>query len=225
MTDNLERVFIEVAFEDGAADPDKVVEDLSSRLSGLPYRIAVSKNRPPRIFSDQELEERFFNIWSAAQKFRIRYLQRFGIDITVDPRLLYIAVISAFDDIARYKSYHLEKPYKDRSDAVKRSAFLTKWMVKVAPFQTIFDADIPFDKILDPRTLDAKPALANVFFAIMVSMTHISVDCRRRLFLEVETEFDLAYDLLFRRVNEDALLGTYKKIMDLGKGRLIVRSA
>lgn len=76
---------------------------------------------------------------------------------------------------------------------------------------------------VDPAALDAKPALASIMFAIWVSMVHISVDCNKDIWLSERAEFHLAYDLLYRRVNEDALVATYQKIMDLATGETIIR--
>lgn len=226
MTDNLDRVFVEVAYEEGTADSDQLVQNLEILLKDFGHKVAISKDRPPRIFNDQELEDRFLNLWQTAEHFKDAFTKRFNVEIEIDPRLLYISVISAFDDIERYKAYHLEKPYKDRSDAVKRSAYLTKWLSKLAPFQTRYDLDkVSEDKEIDTKLVDAKPALANILFSIMVSMTHISIECQKRTYLTTETEFQLSYDLLYRRVNEDALLSTYQKVMDMARGGNIIRQA
>jgi len=136
--------------------------------------------------------------------------------LATDPRLIYLTVISAFDDIERYKAYHLEKPYRDRSDAVKRSAFLTKWIVKIGPYQTVFSEGD------DPR--DIKPALANILFALSVSTVNICIDCKKDFKLSQITAHELCYDLLYRRVNEDALLSVFQKIVNLINGHSIIET-
>lgn len=224
MTDKLERIFVEVRYAEGSAKPSDVASDITSRLDGMEQEFSITENKPPRIFTAEEIENRFFDLFRAAELFKQKFLDAYGIEIEMDPRLLYVATISAYDDIERYKAYHLEKPYRDRSDAVKRSAFLTKWISKLSPFQTRFDFDDIGTKIEnDTLDLDVRPALANVLFSIMVSMGHISIDCKKRTWLSADAEFHLSYDLLYRRVNEDALLATYQKIVDLVQGSEVIR--
>ena len=224
MTDSLERVFVEVCYEGETNSTAEVVGEVAKRLEGLQYRFSVTENKPARIFSDQDIEDRFTDLFFAAQLFKERFAKEYGVEIEIDLRLLYVATISAYDDIERYKSYHLEKPYRDRSDAVKRSAYLTKWISKIAPFQTKFDlSEMMTEMSAGSLKPDAKPALANILFSIMVSMGHISIDCKKRTWLSPEAEFHLSYDLLYRRVNEDALLATYQKIVDLVFGNEIIK--
>ncbi len=148
-------------------------------MSGFPYDYQITVDKPPSIFSAEELEERFVTLFQVAQSYQMKYMQRFGVKLQLDPRLLYISVVSTFDDIARYKAYHLERPYTDRSDAVKRSAYLTKWLAKIGVFQTAFDWDEEdFSKVLRPN-LNARTALANISFAIFVSMIHILLNVER----------------------------------------------
>lgn len=224
MTDNLDRVFLEIVYDEESTQLKDVVGDLNARLDGFEHKYTLSPNRPPRIFTDEEIEGRFLNLYFAAQKWRKRFVDTYGVEIDLDPRLLYIAVVSAFDDIERYKAYHLEKPYRDRSDAVKRSAFLTKWISKIAPFQTrVAQGEAALLDFSQPGNLDPKPALANILFSIAVSMTHISRDCQKRTWLTIDAEFQLSYDLLYRRVNEDALLATYQKITDIVCGAPVIQ--
>lgn len=223
MTDQLERIFVEVSYEDGSAEADSVIKELQERLDGLPQKFNITKNRPPRIFTDKEIEDRFFHLFQAALLFQERFQNKYGIELELDPRILYVATISAYDDIERYKAYHLEKPYRDRSDAVKRSAFLTKWLSKIGPFQTSVDLEFELQQLAKGEfSVVSKPALANILFAIMVSMGHISIDCKRRTWLTPYAEYHLSYDLLYRRINEDALLAKYQKIVDLVVGNEIL---
>lgn len=214
MTDQLDRIFVEVCFDSKNHNADGLVDQLSKVIVGIGDAVTITKNRPPRIFSDSELENRFLNLYKTAEMYRKGLEGRLGIRLQIDPRLLYLATISAFDDIERYKAYHLEKPYTDRSDAVKRSAFLTKWISRIGPFQTIYQEGD------DPR--DIRSALANILFSITVSTIHISIDCNRTFKLSALSAHELSYDLLYRRVNEDALLATYQKIVHILKDRAIV---
>lgn len=215
MTDHLDRIFVEVCYDAKTTDHDSLVEKIRKAVDGLGDRATVSKDRPPRIFSDQELEDRYLNLYKTAEKYRIGLETRLAVKLITDPRLMYLATISAFDDIERYKAYHLEKPYRDRSDAVKRSAFLTKWIVKIGPYQTVFaEGD-------DPR--DIKPALANTLFALAVSTVNISIDCKKDFKLSESAAHEMCYDLLYRTVDEDALLSLYQKIVHLINGQSIIQ--
>lgn len=227
MTDSLDRVFVSVAFKDDGGETDRVIDALNQRLEGFPYDFEITPNKPPRIFTNDELESRFVDLFLAAQAYQAKYTAKFGVNLQIDPRLLYISIISAFDDIERYKAYHLEKPYSERSDAVKRSAYITKWLTKIGVFQTRFDLeDMQFDEILKPENLDAKVALANISFAIKVSLVYLTHECRlNKLALSADAEFQLSYDLLYRRVNEDALLAKYQKFMDFALGNDVVITA
>lgn len=226
MTDHKERVFATIIFEGDDKKIASVMEEVRARLAGIEQQFEITAHAPPRIFTPQEIEDRFVNLYLAAQKYQAKFSKKFDVALQIDPRLLYITTISAFDDIERYKAYHLERPYRDRSDAVKRSAFLTKWLCKIGAFQTRFDLEeLTFEQILDPKNLNAKAALANITFAIKVSLAHITIDCKKtRVALSTEAEFHLSYDLLYRRVNEDALLATYQKVMDLARDNPIVIS-
>jgi len=224
MTDHLDRVFVAVAFKGGDEVVEKVTQELNDRLDGFGHSYEIMAHKPPAIFTPEELENRFVDLYMAAQEYLEKYTKKFGVKLQLDPRLLYIATISAFDDIARYKAYHLERPYFERSDAVKRSAYLTKWLTKIGAFQTRFDLeDIGLEEVLKPENLRATTALANISFAIKVSLIHLTLECRRnKVALSPDAEFQLSYDLLFRRVNEDALLSKFQKVMDFALGNDVV---
>jgi hypothetical protein len=219
MTDNLERVFVEIKFDEKAAKGEQVATLVGERLKDFPYQFSVTLNKPPSVFTDKEIEDRFTDLFIVAQKFKNRFVSDFGGKITVDPRLLYLATISAYIDIERYKTYHLEKPYKHRSDAIKRAAYLTKWIARFSPIQAQLESD---DLHPDHFKPNARPALASIIFSIQVSMDHISIDCMKRTFLEADPTMELAYDLLYRKVNEDTLLATYQKIVHLAKGMQLI---
>jgi hypothetical protein len=225
MTDDLERVFVEVKFKEGDVSIEEVAEQLRAALGGIPHEITITPNKPSSIFSAEEIENRFVNLFTTAQTFKAKFLSEFGGGIEIDPRLLYLATVSAYIDIERYKAYHLEKPYKNRSDAVKRAAYLTKWISRFSPIQSKFDlASLTPEEMLEQERLNTKPALASIIFAIQISMTHISNDCKKRTWLSPEATFDLAYDLLYRKVNEDSLLATYQKVVNLATGVSMIKN-
>src|SRR5664279_6318659 len=52
--------------------------------------------------------------------------------LTFDPLVMANVAVSAMDDIWRWKVYHLKDSNK-LSDAIKRAAFFTKWILKLKP--------------------------------------------------------------------------------------------
>ena len=89
------------------------------------------------LFTEQDLEKRFSDIYAIAIEFCEVFGKEFGDEFgalpKVDPGRLYLTVMSAFDDIARYKTYHLKNPQIQKSSAIKRAAFLTKWILHFSP--------------------------------------------------------------------------------------------
>jgi hypothetical protein len=83
------------------------------------------EDAPPRpatpLFSSEDLEGRFVDLWDIAERFQRAYLEKNRLLVSIDEERLYLIVISTYDDIARYKSYHLSNPYEERSDAHKAS--------------------------------------------------------------------------------------------------------
>lgn len=216
MTGDYERIFVEILYNTSDIDGNEIREKIQ-KIDNIPAQIKIEDNKPPSLFSTTDLEDRWTHLYLAAQEFQGKIEKRFNVELTIDPRKVYLSTISAYDDIERYKLYHLQKPYSDRSDAVKRAAYLTKWIARVSPFQTHFD-----EVEDDPR--DVRAALVNHFFAIAVALSHLSVECNKKLVLHKQVEEDIIYDLLFRRFDEDALLARFNKLKIIALGSNVFKS-
>lgn len=127
---------------------------------------------------------------------------------------------SVMDDIWRYKSYHLRDPDK-RSDAVKRAAYLTKWIIKFRPIYvarilSANDSEAAFDK--KDRTL-----MVNEGFAIYVSLTTIATEINvEKIHLDPDFFANFLYDLHYRSCTEDALLAMYDVVRNAAKGESVI---
>lgn len=130
--------------------------------------------------------------------------------LNYDPLVMIDVVKSFMDDIWRYKAYHLE-PGK-RSDCVKRSAYMTKWITRLRPiyFRRNYEKiKIDFDK--HDRSL-----VMNEGFAIYVSLATIASELKKdTILLEGEFLADLTYDLHYRYMTGDALMHVYATIKRL----------
>ena len=165
-----------------------------------------------QLFSSEELEGRFADLWELAARFKISYETEFSVRLSLNVALLYLVVISTYDDIARYKFYHLSNPYGERSDAIKRSAYLTKWITRFKPFHVIRDQSDP--TVLAEASRDGAD-LVNEFFGVSVALVNLNLHSDKDFFLSPEKEYELVYDLLYRYLSDDALLLFYQTIVDL----------
>ena len=167
-------------------------------------------------FDPEVYETRFKDHWALAEHFQEAFEKTFSVKIGIDHRRLYIAIISAYDDIARYKTFHLENPEEEKSDAIKRAAYLTKWICRFKPLQVNEGADFS-SEIISDKNIDYT-ILVNELFAIHVATTHLSVHAGRDFVLTPDKEYELVYDLLFRNISEDALMIIYQTLADSVSG-------
>ena len=129
----------------------------------------------------------------------------------MDPGLLYLTVISAFDDIARYKTYHLKNPPVQKSSAIKRAAFLTKWILHFSPL--VCDVDI----LNNLKINDAgERALINTYFALHLAFANIQDHSKSSDFaLSIAHYYELVYDLTYRGLSAEALMLHYQTLSEL----------
>lgn len=174
---------------------------------------------PP--FTDAEVTKRILYLAGRCFVFIDRLMKRHpGLDLSFDPLVLINVAQSTMDDIWRYKVYHLRDPDK-RSDAVKRAAYFTKWIVRFRPIY-----------VKRPLTADAfaatfdkkdKTLLINEAFAVSVALTSIATDVGiPRVTLAPRVHADLLYDLHYRRISEDALIAIYQLILTAAQKSNIV---
>ncbi|MCV3211554.1 hypothetical protein OHD62_33310 [Mesorhizobium sp. YC-39] len=168
----------------------------------------------PRLISLEILEERFAEYYANADQFVTGLNEAFGTAVFVNAPALYIAVKSAYDDIERYKLYHLEEPQKQKSNAVKRVAYLTKWITKCRPIQYPADTSIQ----------DVIPFIANAAFAVSLGRSLMASELDREFFLTEEKEAELVYDLTYREVTGDGLLAIFQLVYDTAAGQPLFES-
>jgi hypothetical protein len=191
----------------------------------------VRKTKPTQRFpgavSKKEIEkreattkQRYQDISASCETFiesmRDEYKKVSGIQsIQCDFAILYDVVRSAYDDIWRYKDYHLTNPNKQRSNSIKRAAYLTKWLVRLRPILIVRDTDhfSPKDGTI----------LLNEAFAIFISLIYIADElCVDALRLTPEVANDFLYDLHYREISDDALLSFYQLISRVASQKLLV---
>jgi len=74
-------------------------------------------------FTPADLEDRFLDHYALAQSY-VEALNKSLVSRRIlSERRLYLTIISAYKDIERYKNFHLDDPFLQRSDAIKRSAY------------------------------------------------------------------------------------------------------
>lgn len=135
----------------------------------------------------------------------------------VDPLIVLNVAQSAMDDIWRFKVFHLGDAEK-RSDAVKRAAYFTKWIVRLRPiyYARPWSEDNPSEVLLDKHD----PTLGiNEGFGIRRGLDTIAKEIGvDHIILDPDFQANLIYDLRYRNFSEDALLAVYGIIRDEAEG-------
>lgn len=158
-------------------------------------------------------------------KASMNYVEAFNfeqlLELHVNPTSLYLSIKSAYDDIERYKIYHLNDPKVKLSNGVKRAAFITKWIMKSLPVQSSKTTNENIDLTTKSGLIFVNPALA-----IEISLTYLCEDLAEELkigsssidesdiVLSDKALDELVYDLCYRELNGDALLAIYQLIYD-----------
>ncbi len=129
-----------------------------------------------------------------------------NVQVLASPKLLYETSLSAYIDIARFKHFHFQDPKNNKSDAVKRAAYFTKWIVRLRPIIVIDQ-----ERLEDPPPAEDPLALLNEDLAIQWSALCIAQDHGRKdLFLRTKFHSDFIYYLRMREVTTDGLLMAYE---------------
>lgn len=146
------------------------------------------------------LKARFKEHFSYASKFADALNERYDLGLTVNPNSFGIVVKSAYDDVIRYKEYHLENPGSGeadgRSDCVKRAAYLAKWINRLRPIEKIGTIEIP----------EIHSVLVNAYFSLYMIESFISAERGQPFHLDQEVTAALVYDFTYRELSGDALL-------------------
>lgn len=163
------------------------------------------------LFTEQDLEKRFSDIHAIAVEFCEVFGKEFGARPKVDPGRLYLTVTSTFDDIARYKTYHLKNPSIQKSSAIKRAAFLTKWILHFSPLVCDVDAlnKLKINELGEHVTI-------NTYFALHLAFTNIQDHSKSSGFaLSRAHYYELVYDLTYRGLSAEALILHYQTLSEL----------
>jgi len=154
--------------------------------------------------------QRFRQHMNWAEEFIAHYPE---ISLRVNPKALFLAVKSAYDDIYRYKAYHLNDPQRQLSDSVKRAAYLCKWMNKFRPIEYSGEFDVDDGAALD----DISAELLNGVFTLQTCRTHIADELSKDFSFEDIYFDEFQYDLLYRDIGSDGLLHIFQMIFSAVK--------
>jgi hypothetical protein len=127
---------------------------------------------------------------------------------------------SAMDDIWRYKSYH-QRDQRKLSDSIKRSAYFTKWITRFRPIYIFRPSSEPNRS---PSIVKNDVTLTiNESFAIFVSLNTIASEIKAEsIHLHPEFFANFLYDLHYRNLSEDALIGIYEIIRNAARRRSVI---
>jgi hypothetical protein len=168
-------------------------------------------------FDPTDVRRRCGDTWEIAEEFVKNILTNppwanSNAKLLVNGRRLFLAVESAYQDIARYKNYHQIDPWNEKLDCVKRSAYMTKWIVKIKPIILIGnDGDeVPIEDD-SSDTLE----LVNELFALYLFEQYLSFEISRDVALSIDKAWELAYDLLFRNISVDGWIAIFQLFKDV----------
>lgn len=174
-------------------------------------------------YSAEEINDRFVDHWEFADDFLAGFLaaperEDSKLQIEVNPRRLRLAIASAYKDIARYKNFHQDDPWKERLDCVKRSAYLVKWIMQVKPIAVSgLDGDA---QDIENAELD-EVEIINELFAIHLLELHLSDEIEKNIALSDDKLFELAYDLIYRHISVDGWIAVFQLIKDCCSPKIV----
>lgn len=176
-------------------------------------KIAALKN-----LQSKEMVERWLSLRKSAN-FHVKQLNESTLNAKVifgvDYQALHHVHISTYLDIVRYKQFHLPEPDTARSDAIKRAAYFTKWLLKFRPLFAQGDNRL----INSTAQLQNDAVFLNEDFAYLVAESHLSMELGTQFPKILPLRYErLLYDFHFRNFPEDALLAMYQNLFDLAKG-------
>ncbi len=153
------------------------------------------------LFDEATIKKRFEDFYDVADTFCDAYNSGQEVKVEIDPSLLYLAVVAIYDDVARYKAYHLSNPVNQKADPVKRAAYAVKWLMHFSPL--IFPQ---MGHVSGGRKVEDADTLANAMFALHFAMANLRVHTHTNFNLQTEMHFELIYDLLYRKLTTDSLI-------------------
>lgn len=178
-------------------------------------------------FDPEVYQQRFLDHWFLFDKFIDDFTTRFPGQFDLNARRFYLVIVSAYKDIERYKNFHLEAPSRAYSDEIKRSAYLVKWICKIKPILPVIpeEADRYDHTNGDPAVVEYygndefdQSELVNEFFAVFIAFVHLSEKIGRDFLPDEDKEYDIVYDLVYRRIDEDGLMILFQQYCESGLG-------
>lgn len=166
------------------------------------------------LFDEATIKERFEDFFEIADKFCEQYNKGQEVKVEIDPSLLYLAVVAIYDDVARYKAYHLTNPIKQKANPVKRAAYAVKWLMHFSPL--IFPQ---MGHASGDKKIEDADTLANAMFALHFAMMNLRVHTGTNFNLRTEMHFELIYDLLYRGLTTDSLIILFDVVCALASTR------
>ncbi|TPN82576.1 hypothetical protein FJ987_16540 [Mesorhizobium sp. CU2] len=174
-------------------------------------------------YTQEEILEYLISYWDLAEDFIEEIVNKKfvgdEIKIVVSPRRLYLAVESAYQDIARYKNYHQTDPFRKKLDCTKRCAFLLKWIPRLKPIQVIPDSpsftgvnDQGFTQLSDKSHDDLE--LLNELFALYLFEINLSAEIKLDVGISEQKLRQLAYDLLYRDISRNGWIAILQLFKD-----------
>ena len=164
------------------------------------------------LFDESTIKERYKDFFEIADNFCSEYNKGQNVKVEIDPSLLYLAVVAIYDDIARYKVYHLKNPVRQKANPVKRAAFAVKWLMHFSPL--IFPKMGHATGRSAPENADA---LANAMFALHFAMMNLRGHVGVIFYLQRNVQFELIYDLLYRGLTTDSLIMLFDIVCQLAE--------
>jgi hypothetical protein len=170
------------------------------------------------LFSDAYILQRCFDLHASFEVFKATYEAKTTakVSLGIDPAVLYLAVKSYFDDITRFKRYHLSDPPVEKADSVKQSAFMVKWLTRMKPIFVLRKHDFARGTLaVDPND---ESALINEAFALSIGFEYLGIYLTKAKYKEI------LYDLSYRRLTDDGLLLFFQTLKDIEKGTPVIAS-
>lgn len=174
-------------------------------------------------YTKEEIRDHFIGCWDLAEDFIEEIVRKKpvgdAVKIVVSPRRLYLAVESAYQDIARYKNYHQSDPFREKLDCTKRCAFLLKWIPRLKPIQVIPGSpsftgveDQGFVQLSDNSYDDLE--LLNELFALFLFEINLTAEIKLEVAISEEKLRQLAYDLLYRDISRNGWIAILQLFKD-----------
>lgn len=182
------------------------------------------------VFTPDEIEQRYADLYDQATAYVEEQNKYHALPFFLDPGLLLVVTQSTYIDVARYKTFHFDDPIKQKLGAVKRAAFLTKWVSRAKPIYPIWptgatskpDSDAFVDLSVAPY------ATINEFFGITYSINSINDELEHDGFPPIVITAAVAkkimYDIYYRDLTADGLMTFYETLTDASKGLVSPKS-